>query len=367
MRRPDARRVMLSLSAPVAALALAALLASIALVASNINPGYAFREMVGYGVAPDSLVDILDRSTYYYLSAAAVAIGFRMNLFNIGVDGQYQLAAMMAAAVGGATALHSVPGPLLLLLITLTAVVTGALWAGIAGVLKVTRGVSEVISTIMLNAIGAGIVAYLISQRGFGILPPGANQTVTRAIPATAWVPDIRLIPGARHGVFGFVVVAIAVGLGYAFLLRRTTFGFDLRAAGLSGAAARASGVDVKRMVVAAMLISGGLAGLVGLPLMLGSYHNFTSQFPGGIGFVGIAVALIGRNHPVGMAFGALLWSFLDRSAQILDIDGIPKEIVQIMQGVSVLAVVVAYEVVRRVNRRLEQHRVGSVLGTALA
>jgi ABC-type uncharacterized transport system permease subunit len=367
VKRLDTRRVALLISAPVAALALAALLASIALVASNINPGYAFREMVNYGVDRDSLVDILDRSTYYYMAAVAVAVGFRMNLFNIGVDGQYQLAAMMAAAVGGATALHSLPGPVLLLLITLTAVVTGAAWAGIAGLLKVTRGVSEVISTIMLNAIGAGIVAYLISQRGFGILPAGANQTVTRPIPAGAWVPELRLIPGARHGVFGFIIVAVALGIGYALLLRRTTFGFDLRAGGLSGAAARASGVDVKRMVVAAMLISGGIAGLVGLPLMLGSYHNFTSQFPGGIGFVGIAVALIGRNHPVGMAFAALLWSFLDRSAQILDIDGIPKEIVQIMQGASVLAVVVAYEVARRVNRRLEQRRVGVELGTAAA
>ncbi len=355
------------LSAPVAALALAALLASVALLASNINPGFAFREMASYGADPDSIVDILDRSTYYYLSAVAVAVGFRMNLFNIGVDGQYQLAAMMAAAVGGATALHSLPGPLLLILIVLTAAITGAVWAGIAGVLKVTRGVSEVISTIMLNAIGGGIVAYLISQRGFGILPAGANQTVTRTIPGGAWVPDIRLVPGARHGVFGFIVLAVVVGAGYAFLLRRTTFGFDLRTAGTSASAARASGVDVKRMIMWAMLISGALAGLVGLPLMLGSYHNFTSQFPGGIGFVGIAVALIGRNNAVGMAFGAILWSFLDRSAQVLDIDGIPKEIVQIMQGVSVLAVVVAYEVVRRVTLRIEQKRVGAELATAAA
>jgi simple sugar transport system permease protein len=258
--------------------------------------------------------------------------------------------------------LRGLPGPLLLVAIVLTAVVTGAVWAGIAGVLKVTRGVSEVISTIMLNAIGGGIVAYLISERGVGVLPPGGNITTTRTIPESAWVPAIPLIPGAREGVFGFVVVAVLVGFGYWWMLGRTRVGFDLRAAGANAPAALASGVDVRRMVVTAMLISGGLAGLVGLPLMLGDYHNFTSQFPAGIGFTGIAIALIGRNHPVGIAFGALLWSFLDRSQQILDLESIPKEIVQILQGVSVLAVVVAYELVRRVVVRLEQRRVGEAL-----
>jgi simple sugar transport system permease protein len=354
------------LAAPVAAVLFAAVLASVALLASGIDPLFAFGRMAEYGADPNSIVDILNRSTYYYLAAVAVAIGFRMNLFNIGVDGQYQLAAMLAAAVGGSAVLRGLPGPLLMLAIVLVAVVTGALWAGIAGVLKVTRGVSEVISTIMLNAIGGGIVAYLISERGFGVLPPGGNITTTREIPAGAWMPDIPLIPGARSGVFGFLLVAIAVGFAYWWVLGRTRFGFDLRVAGTNSAAALASGVDVRRMVVTAMLLSGGVAGLVGLPLMLGEYHTFTSQFPAGIGFTGIAIALIGRNHPVGIAFGALLWSFLDRSQQILDLESIPKEIVQILQGVSVLAVVIAYELVRRAVVRLEQRRVGeAVVGAA--
>jgi ABC-type uncharacterized transport system permease subunit len=361
-----ARQLLLTLAAPVAAVLLAAGLASVALLVSGIDPGFAFGRMASYGVEPNSIVDILNRSTYYYLAAVAVAVGFRMNLFNIGVDGQYQLAAMLAAAVGGAAVLRDLPGPLLLVAIVLTAVVTGAVWAGIAGVLKVTRGVSEVISTIMLNAIGGGIVAYLISERGFGVLPPGGNITTTREIPAGAWVPDIPLIPGARDGVFGFVVVAVLVGFGYWWALSRTRAGFDLRAAGANGPAALASGVDVRRMVVTAMLVSGGIAGLVALPLMLGDYHRFTSQFPAGIGFTGIAIALIGRNHPLGIAFGALLWSFLDRSQQILDLESIPKEIVQILQGVSVLAVVVAYELVRRVVVRLEQRRVGEATGSGV-
>jgi len=184
-------------------------------------------------------------------------------------------------------------------------------------------------------------------------------------LPESAWVPGIPLIHGARSDVYGFIVVAVAVGVAYWWALGRTRFGFDLRAAGANPPAAVASGVNVRRMVLISMLVSGGLAGLVGLPLLLGEYHQFTSEFPSGIGFIGIAVALIGRNSPVGIAFGALLWAFLDRSQQILDLESIPKEIVVIMQGVSVLSVVVAYELVRRIRLRLEQRQVGERLGTA--
>jgi simple sugar transport system permease protein len=358
------RSILLGLAAPLVALLIAVGLSSIALVVSNINPSYTFARMIEYGTQPDSITDILNRSTYYYIAAIAVAIGFRMNLFNIGVDGQYQIAAMVAASVGGAAVMRDLPGPLLLATVVIVAVVVGALWAGIAGALKVTRGVSEVISTIMLNAIAGGIVAYLISEQAFGVLPEGGNILTTRELPESAWVPGIPLVPGSRHDVFGFIIVAVLVGIGYWLLVSRTAFGFDLRAAGANASAAVASGVNVGKMVLISMTISGAIAGLVGLALLLGESHKFTSDFPAGIGFTGIAIALLGRNHPIGIALGALLWSFLDRSAQILDLEGIPKEIVTIMQGVSVLAVVVAYEVVNRIRRRAEQSRVGHELAT---
>ena len=152
--------------------------------------------MVDYGTDANSIVDILNRSSYYYIAAVAVAIGFRMNLFNIGVDGQYQLSAMVAAAAGGGFLIRDLPGPVVTVLVVLIAVAVGAFWAGIAGLLKVTRGVSEVISTIMLNAIGAGFVGYLISERGVGVLPPGGNITTTRLLPEGSWVPGIRSSPG---------------------------------------------------------------------------------------------------------------------------------------------------------------------------
>ena len=190
-----------------------------------------------------------------------MAIGFRMNLFNIGVDGQYRLAAMLAAAVGGAIAL---PAPLHVLTIVVVAMLVGGFWAGIAGVLKVTRGVSEVISTIMLNFIATAIVAYLLTTDRLAVQVEGSNNIGTEPIPPSGQMPGIPLIPGSSAPVFGFLIVAILAGVAFWFLLGRTRFGFDLRATGMSESAAVASGVSVRRMIVLTMFISGALAGLVG-------------------------------------------------------------------------------------------------------
>ena len=146
----------------------------------------------------------------------------------------------------------------------------------------------------------------------------------------------------------GFLIIAIIVGILYRTMVWKTRFGYDLRASGMNPTAARMSGVNPKRMVLYTMLLSGGVAGLVGLSTMLGKLGAFTQDFPRQYGFTGIAVALLGRNNAVGMAMGALLFGFMDRSALILDLNDIPKEIVQIIQGVIVLAVVIAYEVVNR-------------------
>ena len=351
-------RILPKLLAPIGALIVALAISSVALLASGKSPVDAFTQMLDYGTRPDSLVDMLNKATPYYLSAVAVAIGFRMNLFNIGVEGQSRLAGLMAGAVGGASFLGWLPGPLRIVLMIVVAVVVGAAWAGIAGLLKVTRGVSEVISTIMLNFIGGGIVAYLLTTDRLGVQPPGSNNVSTPVLKPDSWMPGIPLIPGTSDLVYGFVVVAVASGVGYWFLLGRTRFGFDLRASGMNAPAAVASGVDARRMVVYTMLLSGGVAGLVGLPQVLGDTHAFSADFAT-VGFTGIGIALLGRNHPVGIAFAALLWGFLDRSSQILDLAEIPKEVVTIMQGTTVLAVVVAYEVANRISRRAQQRRVG--------
>jgi simple sugar transport system permease protein len=361
VKRFDLQRIGLGLAAPLLALIVALLLSSIALVISDNSPLHTFKAMLDYGTQPDTIVQTLNKSTTYYLSGLAVAIGFRMNLFNIGVDGQYQIAAFFAAVVGGALVI--LPGPLLMVVVVLVAVVVGALWAGIAAVLKATRGVSEVISTIMLNVIAGGIVAYLLDPSRLGTLI-GTQQVSTKPMPADAYLPGIPISGGE---VYGFIVVAIACGIAYWVLLGRTRFGFDLRATGLSETAAVASGVSVKKMIIRTMLISGGVAGLVGMPLLLGASHAYAQDFPTGYGFSGIAIALLGRNNPIGIAIGALLWSFLEQSAQILDLENVPKEIVTIMQGVTVLSVVIAYELVRRFSLAQQQRRVGAELRAAAA
>jgi simple sugar transport system permease protein len=355
--RFDPVRILPQLIAPIGAIVIAVAISSAALLVSDKSPVLAYTRMIEFGTTPDSQADILNKATYYYIAAVAVAIGFRMGLFNIGVDGQLRLAAICAGALGGASFLSNLPGVVKIVLMVIAAMVVGAAWAGIAAVLKVTRGVSEVISTIMLNAIGGAIVAYLLSEDRWAVKAEGSNSLSTPILSESAWMPSIPLIPGASEGVLGFLPVAVLLGFLYWFGISRTRPGFDLRAAGFNPSAAVASGVDAKRMVIYAMLLSGAIAGLGGMPQLLGEYHAFTQDFGGQLGFTGIAIALLGRNHPIGMGAAALLWGFLARSQIILDLEQIPKEIVQIMQGTTVLAVVIAYELTGRISRRAQQKR----------
>ncbi len=270
-------RVVLALAAPVLALLFSVLVTSVVLLVVGDNPISVFSLMGEYGTRPRTLTLTINAAITYYLSALAVAIGFRMDLFNIGVDGQYRLAAMLAAAVGGAIAL---PAPLHVLTIVVVAMLVGGFWAGIAGVLKVTRGVSEVISTIMLNFIATAIVAYLLTTDRLAVQVEGSNNIGTEPIPPSGQMPGIPLIPGSSAPVFGFLIVAILAGVAFWFLLGRTRFGFDLKATGMSESAAVASGVSVRRMIVLTMFISGALAGLVGMPQLLGASYQYSLDFP---------------------------------------------------------------------------------------
>ncbi|MET9782513.1 ABC transporter permease [Nocardiopsis alba] len=350
----------LSFAAVFAAGIIATAVTAAVLFFSGIAPLSTFERMLEYGTRPNSMVQIINDSTTYYLAAVAVAIGFKMKLFNIGVDGQYRLAALLAAAVGGYLVL---PPVISQFVVIVTAVAVGGVWAGIAGYLKVTRGVSEVIATIMLNSIATGITAYLLTEGRLAV-EISTNNIGTPPIPESGWVPGIpATFLGSEREIFGLVFLAIAVGIGYWVMLNRTRFGFELRATGQSKTAAEASGVDVKKMIFLSMLFSGMVAGLVGLPQLLGSSHYYALDFPAGIGFVGIAIALLGRNHPVGIVFASLFWAFLNQAAGILPFDGIPQEIAVIAQATIVLTVVVVYEVVHRWGRRHQQQQVGRQLG----
>ncbi|MEU3978804.1 ABC transporter permease [Streptomyces sp. NPDC026672] len=364
MKKFNKERVLLAVAGPVIALVLAIVLTSIVLVASGKNPIEPYSLMLEQLPYSDIQVLIVNQASMYYIAAIAVALGFRMNLFNIGVDGQYRLAVVMTAVVGAHVAL---PGVLQIPLLLLTAMFTGAFWAGIAGVLKVTRGVSEVVATIMLNSIATALIGYITLADVWGV-QVGNNMT-TGVMAKSGWFPGINL--GADVGeIYGLVFLAVLLGVLYWVALNRTRFGFDLRATGASESAAAASGVNAKRMVLISMLISGAVAGLAGLPLLLGDTHTYSLSFPTGVGFTAIGIALLGRNNPGGIALAALLWAFLEKASPALDYAtpvAYEKEIATIMQGLIVFAVVISYEAVRQWGLRRQQRQVGAELAAAAA
>ncbi len=334
------------MSAPLIALILAVSLTSLILLSIGKDPIETFRMMFDYGTTGKSIVSVLNRTTPLYISAVAVAVGFKMGLFNIGVEGQYLLGALLAAAIGTSFAISR---PIHIFFIMLIAIVASSLWAAIAGYLKVYKGIHEVISTIMLNYIGTGLIAYLLSNIFF-------DKDEKNAIPQTVELPESGRLPALNNlfgiedlpNLHGFLPITILLGLIYYLLIWKTTLGYDLRVTGANPVAARFSGVDPKRLTIIAMIISGGFAGLVGMGPLLGYFHQYTIDFPPGLGFAGIGVALLGRNHPVGMFLGAILFGFLERSAQILDLRGVPKEIETMMSAFILLIVVVFYEIIRR-------------------
>ena len=371
--RPALRRLALAAAAPVMALVFAVAASSIVLLIAGSNPFTAYGDMLRHASKLETMVDILNRATPLFISGIAAAIGFRMNLFNIGVEGQYLLAALIAAHVGG---LIHLPAPLQIAVVLLVAMSVGAAYSGVAGVLKVSRGIHEVISTIMLNAIATSgfIVALLKAWQAGGAVGGNVTTVGTAEMDEAGRIPDLNGIVevftreiGRGRELTGVLVVAIVVGVSYHVLVNRSRFGFDLRASGANPFAAQAGGVPPKRMVVMAMVLSGAVAGLVGMTEIMES-GIFPANPIQGLGFAGIAVALLGRNSAVGAPVAALIFAFLDVSSGILQNTGsASREIVQIMQGLIILAAVVAYQIAQRARDREEAKTASAALAAVTA
>ena len=367
-KRFSLQSVGLSLAAPVVALVFGLGVSSIALIVTDHDPVYVFQSMWTYGTDVGSLIEMVNLASVYYLAALAVALTFKAGLFNIGVESQIRLGALFAAWLG---AMVELPRVIHVVFILLIGAIVGAGWASIAAYLKVKRGVSEVITTIMLNSIGGALSAYLLSQH-FRMVVEGSNNLTTKPLPESVWIPDllpwlekfgIKDVPGG--GPYGLVFLSIAAGFLYWFIVNRTRFGFDLRASGANATAAAVSGVHPKRMIVTAMMLSGAFAGIAMMPVLLGESHAYTLGFRGGVGFTGIAIALLGRNNAMGVAASSLLFGFLEVSARILELDGIATEIYVIMQGAIVLSAVAAYEIVRRYREALQAKAIAKAQVTA--
>ncbi len=337
-------KLMYSFAAPLVALGVALAVTSIALLAGGNNPLVAYGKMIKYGWSLDSLVVAINQSLPLIVSALAVTIGFKMNLFNIGVEGQYRLAALVAAAIGANIA---GPGWFKIIITVVVAIGVGAAFASIAGVLKATRNVNEVVGTIMLNGIAFSIIATLLHWK----LIAGIHGSFlsTNKYPEDAWFPTWNIRAGTTE-LYLWVIPVILLAVGFHYLVTRSRFGYDLRATGMNANAARTSGVNPKRMIMITMAISGGLAGLVGMSMLLNQYHTYTQDFPQQLGFGGIAVALVGRQKAGGIVITAFLFAMIARMSQVLPDPPLfaPREIGPIIQGTMMLSAVVAYQVVQR-------------------
>ena len=356
-KTPNATLV--TVASSLAAVLIALAIAGVLLAATGYNPFEAYSKMISAGLEKDKLLEALSRATPLMIAAVAVAIGFKMNLFNIGVEGQFLMGMFFAAIVGAYVDLPPVLHVTLLLVVAMTA---GAAWAGIAAVLKVKKGVNEVIATIMLNAIALSVIDWLFQSK---FRYEGESLDVkTKPLPESAWMPD--MFDGRLTS---FIFISLFVVLVFWLVVYKSKFGFRLRASGANAVAARTAGISSNRMIVTAMLMSGAVAGLAGLPYLLGESHAYGPSRPDGYGFNGIAVALLGRNHPAGIVVSAILWGFLDAVQGPLQIAKIPQSIVLVIKAIILLTVVIVNEVVgRRVAKRTADRTAAQLaLPTAVA
>jgi ABC-type uncharacterized transport system permease subunit len=263
----------------------------------------------------------------------SVALGFRAGLFNIGGEGQVIAGGLAAGFVG--FSLHGLPGVVELTLALLAGFAAGALWGFVPGLLKARTGAHEVITTIMLNYVAIYLTYYFLSTTLFQ--RPGRTDPISKMVDAGAMLPSLAGVSLRLHaGVVLAIVAAVAVYL----LLWRTVYGFDFRSVGANPDAARAAGIGVGPVIVLAMSLAGGLAGLAGANLILGVQFSVTPGFSSGIGFDGITVALLGRGNSVGGVAAALLFGGLEAGAvQMQAATATPVDLVLVIEALVIMFV----------------------------
>jgi simple sugar transport system permease protein len=285
---------------------------------------------------------VLFKATPLIFTGLSVALALQAGLFNIGAEGQLTVGAFFTALTGAALP-PSTPAPLAVALCVLAGFLGGALIGAIPGLLKALRGSHEVINTIMLNFI---VRAAMVGAGAHWFLKESIH---TAPIQPNAQLPRSGRIFPSLHGsaLSAALPLALLTALAAWWLLYRTRLGFQLRVTGASPAAAETAGMRVGRMTVTAMALAGGVAGLVGCNFVLGYKHYYEDGFSGGIGYMGIAVAVLGRAHPLGVVVAALLFGTLSQGALAVNAV-VPKEIVDVMQAVIIFAVAAASPEVRR-------------------
>ena len=337
---------------PVIAVLAAFAVGGIFVLVIGDNPIETYRLLIGSALWwPDGIGYTLFYATPLIFTGLAVAVAFRAGLLNIGAEGQLYIAAFATAWAGITFA--ALPSVVLVPLCCVTAVVAGAAWGAIPGVLKARFGSHEVINTIMLNFVAVALVGYL-TQYHYRI--PGDPIMESAPIGDAAHISRLgRFIPGLPERIpvnVAFLLALLACWLVYV-LLWKTKWGYEIRATGQNPAAAEYGGVSIRKEIVLTMAISGGLAGMVGINEVLGYRYRYYDNFSDNYGFTGIAVALLGRNHPVGVIVAALLFAVLQRGGVPVDAFTklVSKDIVLILQALVILFVA-AEAMFRRPGRR---------------
>jgi simple sugar transport system permease protein len=320
---------------------------------------FAFKDVTSFGT-------VLAIATPLIFAALAVSVCFKGGLFNIGVEGQFLVG--MVTASWAALTFDFLPGLLHLTVVLLFACLGGMIYAAVPAILKVTTGAHEVVTTIMMNGIAVSIVAYALNgPLKFTKAPPGQNVDLrTDIFKPSALVPDLGHLFGVGRSAHlsWLLPLAIVASVLVWFLFRRLRLGYQARAVGSSAGSARAGRIAIGAVQIKLFLISGALAGLIGMQQVLAERGALVQNYEAQLGFTGIAVAFLGQNNPIGIAFAAILWSILSRGETALQIEtDVPREFVIILQGILIFCVVVVYQVARRRLARRELQRAGAEVG----
>ncbi|MFW5473341.1 ABC transporter permease [Knoellia sp. CPCC 206450] len=316
---------------PLVAVVLAFAIGAILIRAQGYNPTYTYQRLFTHSFFTESgLLATLQKTTPLILVGLAVAIPLKVGLFNIGGQGQ-----LMAGGIGAAWvayALRDLPAPLLVVVAVVVAVLFGAMWASIAALLKTTRGVHEVISTIMLNSIAVGIIDWLIN--GGPLADPGQPFPASHAVPEPARLDPIGVLPWG-------LPVALVLAVVVAWMLSRTTLGFELQTVGRNKFAAGYAGISTTRTTLIAMAMSGALAGLAGaFELLQIEPYRYQNGIAGSLGFDGITIALLARGNPLGTIPAAVLVGAMRAGAPTLQFElGIRPEVVDVLLAITLLMV----------------------------
>ena len=352
------------LLALLASLAIAVLAGSLLIVAYGENPLEVYSSILDASMgSADGIGYVLAIATPLIFAALAVAVCFKGGLFNIGVEGQYLVA--MVTAAWAEIELGFLPGPILVVVVLLAAMLGGMIWAAVPGILKVKTGAHEVVTTIMMNGIAVSLVAWAINfPLKFSNAPPGQNVDLrTDQFPEGGLVGDIGqyfdVTPGAHLSWLLFLAIIAAIVVW--FLIRRTRLGFEARAVGASPGSAKAGGVSIGGTQLRLFLISGALAGLVGMQQILADRGHLPQNYIVALGFTGIAVAFLGQNNAIGIIFAAILWGVLSRGEVALQIQSeVPREFIIILQGILILSVVITYQIAKRRLAARQLQRAGA-------